>query len=116
MGISISFVYFSEFFPTSVRCIGLAIIFSMESVAFVLDETLWFFYIKSENRISYIIAILAIMTSSSIISLLLSCIYLPETYGKNLKDQIDEVNIAYLDNFRFKKEASEEEKKLLHIV
>lgn len=36
MGISISFVYFSEFFPTSVRCIGLAAVFSMESVGIYL--------------------------------------------------------------------------------
>ena len=85
LGLSLIFVYFSEFFPTCLRCVGLATIFSMDSVASIISNIVINIYNINDNDHNIKIVYLWIVVATSIISIFLNK-FLPETLGRNLRD------------------------------
>ena len=97
IGLSLIFVYYSEFFPTCLRCIGLGSIGAMSILGHILSNLV---INLDEDYHNISVTFLLIVVVTCLISIVVNK-YLPETLGRNLRDQIDEVNIMHLDYFSF---------------
>ena len=97
IGLSLIFVYYSEFLPTCLRCIGLASIAAISTLGHILSNLV---INLDENYHNISVTFLLIVVVTCLISIVVNK-YLPETLGRNLRDQIDEVNITHLDYFSF---------------